>query len=130
MCPFVLIIIFSQIYFFHDKVNERELEVQFSTEQAEAKDNVDSISESDGEAPATLNKKNTLRLRQREILYDFRKEFVALGVYCCLLMFVRYSRILMIPLTGLSLNLSLTEIAVVSSASFFVRPAYFHSAAM
>ena len=125
MCPFLLIILFSQIYFFHDKVNERELEVQFSTEQEEAKDNVDSISESDGEAPAILNKKNALRLRQREILYDFRKEFVALGVYCCLLMFVRYSRILMIPLTGLSLNLSLTEIAVVSSASFFCASCVF-----
>ena len=40
-------------------------------------------------------------------------------------MFVRYSRILMIPLTGLSLNLSLTEIAVVSSASFFCASCVF-----
>ena len=40
-------------------------------------------------------------------------------------MFVRYSRILMIPLTGLSLNLSFTEIAIVSSASFFCASCVF-----
>jgi MFS family permease len=142
LCPFIVFTLISQIYFFYDQVNEKELEEHFNGETTDAElsfdylQNLSASADSNGlndddnsndkkingretYNPSSLGRKSRLRMKQCQILYDFRHEFLTLGVYCLLLMFVRYGRFLMIPLTGLSLDLTLSEIAWVSSASFF-----------
>ena len=140
LCPFIVIILISQIYFFYDKVNEKELEDRLDREAIDddnnhtlASSSFDNLtmvepSPSDDNNNSTANRfgrRNQLRLKQCQILYDFRKEYLTLGVYCLLLMFVRYARHLMIPLTGLSLNLPLSDIAWITSAAFFCSSAMF-----
>ena len=102
MIPFMILNFLWQYINFSDKTSDKHL-----------------LERRNKEANSSNDDTHPLRMSTLNILYDFRHTLLRICIYCMLLTFVRYGRVLMIPLFGLSLNLSVTEIAVISSASYF-----------
>ena len=102
MIPFMVLNFVWQYINFYDKTSEKHL-LERRNKEAETRE--------DDNQP--------LRMSTLNILYDFRHTLFRICIYCVLLTFVRYGRVLMVPLFGLSLDLSVTEIAVISSVSYF-----------
>jgi len=101
---------------FYDNTSKKHLleRTKMLKEEEEKKKNNDTSQKNNN-----TMKDEPLRMSTSQIMYDFRHVLFRVSIYCILLTFVRYGRVLMIPLFGLALKLSVTEIAVISSASYF-----------
>ena len=113
LCPIVLTTMTIQYFFFHDEINTGTKSKITSKED-------DGRKKEEDVATTSMESINVeIRTKQIEIIYDFRKELCALGGYGVLLMLCRFGRIVLIPLTGMAIGLSVTNIAIVTAASFF-----------
>eukprot|EP00943_MAST-04B_sp_MAST-4B-sp1_P003364 g3364.t1 len=119
-----------------DRKEQKEMKMQSKNENSNNSSAALNLSVAEaGTSTTTSNKRNdevsmqtinpSSRISTLQIMYDFRIILVRICIYCILLTFVRYGRVLMIPLFGLALNLSVTEIAIISSASYFCGASMF-----